>query len=336
MTLAIVILNWNGLGMLQRFLPSVVAYSPDAAIVVADNASDDGSVAWLRSEMPHVHVIELDSNYGFAGGYNRSLRQVEADLYLILNSDVEVKAGWLDAMLDYMRLHPEAAALQPKLRCQWAPQMFEYAGAAGGYMDTLGYPFCRGRLFGTLEEDQGQYDQVSSCLWATGACLLVRSKDFWDVGGFDDRFFAHQEEIDLCWRLRARGRDVVCVPQSVAYHLGGGTLPQGNPRKTFLNFRNNLLLLYKNLPEDRFRSVMRWRFWLDALASVQFLLTGKWGSFWAVWRARCAFYRLRADFTADRALNLQQAVCDPLKDMPGSILYQYYIKGRKTWKQLFT
>lgn len=335
MKLSIVILNWNGVGMMQRFLPGIVKHSPGAEVVVADNASTDSSLAWLKARMPEVRTIVLDQNYGFAGGYNRALRQVEAEYYLILNSDVEVREGWLDGMMAYMDAHPECAACQPKLLCQWAPDKFEYAGAAGGFVDRLGYPYCRGRLFGTVESDTHQYDEPIECLWATGACLLIRSADFWQVGGFDNRFFAHQEEIDLCWRLRSRGRRVMCVPQSVAYHLGGGTLPQGNPRKDFLNFRNNLLLLYKNLSDDReLRRVMRWRFWLDALASVQFLLTGHWGSFKAVWQGRRAFHRMKAGFRKDREENLRLAVENPLKDAPGSLLWQYYIKGRKRWNRL--
>ncbi|MCF0198482.1 MAG: glycosyltransferase family 2 protein, partial [Bacteroidaceae bacterium] len=261
--------------------------------------------------------------------------QVEADYYLLLNSDVEVREGWLDPMLRYMDEHPEVAACQPKLRCQWSPRQFEYAGACGGYIDRLGYPYCRGRVFNTVETDEGQYDTVRTVLWASGAALLIRRKDYWEAGGLDGRFFAHQEEIDLCWRLRSRGRGVVCVPQSVVYHLGGGTLPQGNPRKTFLNFRNNLLLLYKNLPEARLRRVMRWRWWLDALASVQFLLTGQGRSFVAVWRARREFARVRQQYEADRSRNLSLSVCDPLDQEPvGSLLWQYYVKGKKTWKQL--
>lgn len=335
MKLSIVILNWNGVGMMQRFLPGIVKHSSGAEVVVADNASTDTSLQWLGESMPEVRTVVLDRNYGFAGGYNRALKQVEAEYYLILNSDVEVREGWLDGMMAYMDARPECAACQPKLLCQWAPDKFEYAGAAGGFVDRLGYPYCRGRLFGTVETDRHQYDEPIECLWATGACLLVRSKDFWEVGGFDDRFFAHQEEIDLCWRLRSRGRTVVCVPQSVAYHLGGGTLPQGNPRKDFLNFRNNLLLLYKNLStDDELRRVMRWRFFLDALASAQFLLTGHWGSFKAVWQGRRAFRRMKADFRKDREENLRLAVENPLADAPGSLLWQYYIKGRKRWTQL--
>jgi GT2 family glycosyltransferase len=238
-------------------------------------------------------------------------------------------------MMEYMDAHPEVAACQPKLLCQWSPKDFEYAGACGGYIDALGYPYCRGRVMGTIEEDKGQYNDIAPVLWATGACLLIRSKDYWEVGGLDGRFFAHQEEIDLCWRLRSRGRGVVCVPQSVAYHLGGGTLPQGNPRKTFLNFRNNLLLLYKNLPEERLAKVMRLRFWLDALASVQFLLTMQWGSFLAVWKARRAFYEMKEDFRKNREENLRKTTLSPVPEQSTfSLLWQYYIKGKKTYSKL--
>ena len=357
--LAIVILNWNGADMMRRFLPSVVANSPEAEVVVVDNGSTDDSLSWLRSEMPEVRLICLDKNYGFAEGYHRGLAELEKDtshpslegkgtssplkggregsFYLLLNSDVEVRKGWLQPMLAYMDAHPEVAACQPKLRCQWAPEMFEYAGASGGYIDALGYPYCRGRVFNTIERDEGQYDDVVPVLWATGAALMIRREDYWAVGGLDGRFFAHQEEIDLCWRLRSRGRGVVVVPQSVAYHLGGGTLPKGNPRKDYLNFRNNLLLLYKNLPEARLRKVFCIRFWLDGLASLQFLLRGQWGSFCAVWHARRDFRRMRSDFEADRRENLRLTVLSPVPEQSAfCLLWQYYIKRKKTWKQLST
>lgn len=333
--LAIVILNWNGADMMRRFLPGVVEHSPEAEIIVVDNGSTDDSCAWLASAMPAVRLVLLDKNYGFAEGYNLGLKQVEAEYYLLLNSDVEVHEGWLQPMLTYMEKHLEVAACQPKLLCQWAPDTLEYAGACGGFIDYLGYPYCRGRIFGNVEKDHGQYDSVASIFWATGAALLIRSVDYWNVGGLDGRFFAHQEEIDLCWRLRARGRGIVCVPESVAYHLGGGTLPQGNPRKTFLNFRNNLLLLYKNLPEQSLRKVMFLRFFLDALASLQFLATGQWGSFCAVWRARREFRRIKSDFLADRERNLSATVLNPIPEMlQHSILWQYYVKGHKTFSQL--
>ncbi len=336
MKLAIVILNWNGLGMLKRFLSGVVEHSPGAEVIVADNGSDDGSVEWLRTEMPQVRLILFERNHGFAEGYNKALREVDAELYLLLNSDVEVHEGWLGPMLSFMEVHPEVAACQPKLLSQLQPGSFEYAGASGGYIDSLGYPYCRGRVFGTVERDCHQYDEPTLCHWATGACLLVRSSDYWAVGGLDYRFFAHQEEIDLCWRLRARGRAVACVPQSVAYHVGGGTLPAGSHRKTFLNFRNNLLLLYKNLPQRRLCSVFCLRFFLDALASLMFLFTGQWGSSFAVPRAWWAFLFMKVDFKADRRCNLAEAVCEPLRGAVGSILWQYYVRGRKTWKRLST
>ena len=333
--LSIVILNWNGAEMMRRFLPSVLQHSTEAEIVVVDNGSTDDSLQMLSQNFPSVRQVVLDRNYGFADGYNKGLKEIEAEYYLLLNSDVEVRKGWLKPMLAYMDSHPDVAACQPKLLCQWSPSDFEYAGACGGYIDALGYPYCRGRVMGTIESDKGQYDNIAPILWATGACLLVRANDYWQAGGLDGRFFAHQEEIDLCWRLRSRGRGVVCVPQSVAYHLGGGTLPQGNPRKTFLNFRNNLLLLYKNLPQERLVKVMRIRFWLDALASIQFLLTLQWGSFLAVWKARKAFRQMRPDFRKDREENLRQTKLSPVPEQSTfSLLWQYYVKGRKTYHDL--
>lgn len=321
--------------MLRRFLPSVLRFSSCADVVVADNASTDESLAFLSANYPAVRCIRLDKNYGFADGYNHALRQLDYPYYVLLNSDVEVTEGWLHILFSYMQSHPDVAACQPKLRCQWSPSEFEYAGAAGGYVDALGYPYCRGRLMGTVETDNGQYDEERSVLWATGAALMIRAEDYWEAGGLDGRFFAHQEEIDLCWRLRSRGRGVVCVPQSVVYHLGGGTLPKDNPHKTFLNFRNNLLLLYKNLPEARLRPVMRWRFWLDALASLKFLLTLQWGSFCAVWKGRKAFYQMRHLFEPDRRVNLSKAVMVSVPEQSSfSLLWCYYVKGIRKWSDL--
>lgn len=339
MNTAIVILNWNGAQMLRRFLPSVVAHTPSGSgrVIVADNGSTDDSLAVLAAEFPDVEVIALDQNYGFAEGYNQALRRVGEgyDSYLLLNSDVEVPEGWLQPMLDYMENHPDVAACQPKLRAHHTPTHFEYAGAAGGYIDSLGYPFCRGRIFDTVEADEGQYDQVADIFWATGAALLIRSAVYWEVGGLDGRFFAHQEEIDLCWRLRSRAYRIVCVPQSVVYHLGGGTLPKENPRKTFLNFRNNLLLLYKNLPQRRLRTVFFLRFWLDALASLVFLLKGEGRSFLAVWQARREFRRIRQDYAADRIANLAASRLDPIPEMySGSLLVAYHLKKLRSFAQL--
>ena len=350
MKTAIVILNWNGSHMLRRFLPSVLKNTPRdlADVIVADNASTDDSLAVLAAEFPEVQTIVLDRNYGFAEGYNQALRSLTPNpspkgegnfreegykYFLLLNSDVETPAGWLQPLHDYMESHPEVAACQPKLRAEHTRTHFEYAGAAGGYLDSLGYPYCRGRVFDTVEEDCGQYDTVADVFWATGAALMIRAKTYWEVGGLDARFFAHQEEIDLCWRLRARGHRIVCVPQSVVYHVGGGTLPKENPRKTFLNFRNNLLLLYKNLPERRLRRVLFIRFWLDALASLVFLLKGEGRSFLAVWQGRCAFRRMKKDFAADRRANLAAATADPALQ-PGSLLFSYHLKRQRVYSQI--
>ena len=244
MKTAIVILNWNGRKMLEQYLPSVLEYSCDeATVVVADNASTDDSLTFLNARYPQIQTIVLDQNYGFAEGYNRALKQVEAEYYVLLNSDVEVTPHWLSPLIAYMDSHAEVAACQPKLLSYVNKEKFEYAGASGGYLDRYGYPFCRGRLFDAVETDRGQYDDTAEVLWATGACLFIRSEDYWRVGGLDGRFFAHCEEIDLCWRLNIVGRKVICMPESKVYHLGGGTLPKGNPMKTFLNFRNNLTML---------------------------------------------------------------------------------------------
>ncbi|MCR5819498.1 MAG: glycosyltransferase family 2 protein [Bacteroidaceae bacterium] len=348
MKTAIVILNWNGEAMLKRFLPSVAENSEDALIVVADNGSTDNSRNLVTNEFPDVVWLQLDKNYGFAEGYNKALQMLDAycaaaspavplpQYYMLLNSDVETPAGWLKKLEDYMDANDDVAACQPKLISDAVRSDFEYAGAAGGFIDRLGYPFCRGRMFNTLECDNGQYDTVTDIFWATGAALMIRREAYWGVGGLDGRFFAHQEEIDLCWRLKARGQRIVCVPQSAVYHVGGGTLPKENPQKTFLNFRNNLLLLYKNLPENQLGSVMRWRRWLDALASFSFLAKGEWKSFCAVWKGRRAYYHMRQDFIKDRSANLSQTICPtPAGFYQGSILADYYLRGKKKWNQLF-
>ena len=332
---AIVILNWNGQKMLKEYLPSVLQYSRDEATVyVADNASTDDSLVMLREHFPEVHLIELDKNWGFAEGYNKALGQIDAQYYLLLNSDIEVTHHWLTSMIELLDAHEDIAACQPKLLSIADRDQFEYAGASGGYLDKYGYPFCRGRIFETVERDNGQYDYQQDILWATGAALMIRSKDYWEVGGLDGRFFAHNEEIDLCWRLRIKGRRIVCLPESYVYHVGGGTLPKGNPMKTFLNFRNNLTMLYKCLPDDELKSVMRWR--LDYLAAWEMLILKRnVGDFKAVYRARHAFKRWRKDFEADRQ-QIQSSRVE--KDIPEqrkfSLLWQYYVKGRRTFSAL--
>ena len=334
---AIVILNWNGKEMLKQFLPSVVACSKEEATVyVADNASTDGSMAMLESDFPEVKRIQLSHNWGFAEGYNRAFKEIDADYYLLLNSDVEVTPHWLTPLIAYLEQHAEVAACQPKLLAYHDKGAFEYAGASGGYIDRYGYPFCRGRIFDTIERDEGQYDETAEILWATGAALMIRAKDYWDAGGMDERFFAHNEEIDLCWRLRIRGRKIVCVPESRVYHVGGGTLPKANPMKTFLNFRNNLTMLYKCLPEKDLKPVMRWRWVLDYLAAWEMLiLKGNVGDFKAVYRARRAFKRWRKDFAADRQAIQASAVTKKIPERRDcALLWQYYVKGRKTFRQI--
>ena len=335
MSLAIVILNWNGAEMLRRFLPSVIEHSPEAEVIVADNASTDDSLKVLAEQFPGIRTILFDHNYGFAEGYNKAIAQVDCDLCLLLNSDVRVEAGWLKPMLDYMEAHPEVAACQPKICQEQAPDMLEYAGACGGYIDRLGFPFCRGRILNTVERDEGQNDSIASLAWATGAALLIRRSVYMEAGGLDARFFAHQEEIDLCWRLRSRGYDIVCIPQSVVYHVGGGTLPKESPRKTYLNFRNNLLLLYKNLPAEHFRSVMCWRRLLDATAALHFLVVGQWASCKAVVQAHIDFRRMRKDFKKDRNDNLAATIV-PADEIlsPINLLWEYYAKRHHTFKEL--
>ena len=334
---AIVILNWNGQAMLEKYMPSVLQYSKDEATVyVADNASTDQSMEMLRQHFPGVKLIQLEKNWGFAEGYNKALKQVDAEYYLLLNSDIEVTHHWLTPMTEYMDNHPDVAACQPKLLSIFDKDRFEYAGASGGYLDHFGYPFCRGRIFETVEEDNGQYDYATDILWATGAALMIRSKDYWEAGGLDGRFFAHNEEIDLCWRLRIRGRRIVCLPESYVYHVGGGTLPKGNPMKTFLNFRNNLTMLYKCLPEENLKRVMRWRWWLDYLAAWEMLILKRnVGDFKAIYRARRAFKRWRKDFETDRKAIQASRVAKEIPERRAfSLLWQYYVKGRKTFAQL--
>ena len=308
----------------------------EATVYVADNASTDDSLQLMRSEFPEVKLILLEKNWGFAEGYNKALAQVDAEYYLLLNSDVEVTHHWLTPLTEFMDSHQEVAACQPKLLSIYNKDMFEYAGASGGYLDRFGYPFCRGRVFDTVEADDGQYDYAAEILWATGAALMIRARDYWDCGGLDGRFFAHNEEIDLCWRLRIRGRKIYCLPESYVYHVGGGTLPKSNPMKTFLNFRNNLTMLYKCLPEEELRAVMRWRWFLDYLAAFEMLLLKRnAGEFMAVCRARRAFKAWRKEFAADRQLIQQSRSTANIPERYSfSLLWQYYVKGRRRYSEL--
>ena len=331
--ISVVILNWNGSAMLQRFLPSVIRYSEEAEIIVADNGSTDHSIDILREKFPSVRILPFRENYGFAEGYNRAIQQIETPYVLLLNDDVEVTPHWLQPLLEFMNHHPEVAACQPKILSETQRELFEYAGACGGFIDHLGYPYCRGRIFNHVEKDRGQYDHVCPIFWATGAALLVRTDVFRKEGGLDKRFFAHMEEIDFCWRLRSRNYGIYCIPQSTVYHVGGGTLPKSHPRKTFLNFRNNLLMLYKNLPEERLNSTLRIRYFLDLVAALKMLLSGQVKESMAIVKALRTFFKIRHDFYRERKENLQK---QQLKDIPEmrneSLLVAFYLKKKKKFE----
>lgn len=329
---AVVILNWNGRKFLEQFLPGVIAHSrPLGRVVVADNASTDDSPDWVRQHCPEAEVLALPTNTGYTGGYNASLKQIQAEYYVLLNSDVEVTAGWLEPLVALADREPSLGAAQPRIRAFHQPDRFEYAGAAGGFIDHLGYPFCRGRIFQELEQDTDQYTDERRVFWATGACMFVRAAVYHQLGGLDDRFFAHMEEIDFCWRLQRAGHEVWVSPKSIVYHVGGGTLPKYNPRKTFLNFRNNLLMLYKNLDFNEFKKVYRIRWWLDRLAALQFLLTSGKADAQAVLLAHRDFNKLRASYPR----NEQKP---HWKGFPGvyprSILLDHYLRGIKRFSEL--
>lgn len=332
---AVVILNYNGAGMLRRFLPSVIKYSPEASIYVADNGSSDESCDVVRNEFPAVKLMVLDHNYGFAEGYNRALAQVDEEYAVLLNSDVEVTRGWLSPMTQFLDSNPEVAACQPKLLSFKQKDFFEYAGAAGGFIDKWGYIFCRGRIFNTVERDSGQYDDTTDVFWATGAALMIRNEVYKNNGGLDGRFFAHMEEIDLCWRLRSRGYRIACVPQSHVYHVGGATLKKENPQKTYLNFRNNLLMIYKNAPDCQLKKIMLFRKVFDNVAALKFLVSGDYAAFKAVRKARRDFKAMRSGYDKARAENMKLAVTTRIPEvLKSSILYKYYLGFKHTYSSL--
>ncbi len=288
--LAIVILNWNGKNWLQKFLPSVVLYSEGAKIYVIDNASTDNSIEFLNDNFPSVISIKNDKNYGFAGGYNEGLKSVKEEYYCLLNSDVEVTENWIDPILNLFKNRPEIVAIQPKVLSYENKNKFEFAGAGGGLIDNLGYPYCRGRVFDTIEEDKGQYDDETEIFWASGCCFFVRSKDFWEQNGFDARFFAHQEEIDLCWRFINSGKKIYYTGKSTVYHVGGGTLNKQSSQKTYLNIRNNLSMMLKNLPFPKLLYLLFFRLSLDGIAGIYFGFTQGFPHLWAVVRSHMGFY----------------------------------------------
>ncbi|TZF83828.1 glycosyltransferase family 2 protein [Pedobacter sp. BS3] len=331
---AVIILNWNGQKFLEQFLPSVYNSSyPNLEIILGDNASTDDSVAFTKQVFPRITILQNDKNYGYAGGYNHIIDRVEADYYVLLNSDVEVTENWIEPVIAMMEADPTIAVTQPKLRSYYQRNQFEYAGAAGGYIDRYGYPFCRGRIFDTIETDTGQYDDKAEIFWASGAALFIRSSCWKEVKGLDAGFFAHMEEIDLCWRLKNRGYKVMYCPDSVVYHVGAGTLNSDSPHKTYLNFRNNLAMLKKNLPAGQAFVIIFIRFWLDFLSLLRFVFQGKFGCARAISKAHIHFLG-----------NLGKHSSKEEKDKSrfnnagfyrGSIVWQYFINKKHTFRGLF-
>jgi GT2 family glycosyltransferase len=329
-TCAVIVLNWNGKKLLEEFLPSVVRNTDPAlgSVIVVDNYSTDGSVEYLEREFPGIERLVFDRNYGFAGGYNRAIQQIEAKYVLLLNSDVEVTEGWLQPLVALLEREERVVAVQPKIRAYRERDKFEYAGACGGFIDCLGFPFCRGRILNTVERDEGQYDVGMEVFWATGAALCIRREAYLEAGGLDENFFAHMEEIDLCWRLQNRGYRVRVEPASTVFHLGGGTLPMNHPRKLFLNYRNNLLMLYKNAGRSGRRRLFLLRSMLDGAAACIFLLKGEWANACSIFRAYMAYRSARAMYKPREARG----------DLSGvyrrGIVWDYFIRDRKVFSKL--
>jgi len=336
---AIVILNWNGLEYLKRFLGNVLKNSrgKNTIVYVADNGSTDKSTQWVAENFGDVKLIQLEKNHGFAGGYNLALSLIDADYYVLLNSDIEVSPGWLEPLIVFMRKNPDVASCQPKILSYEKKDLFEYAGAAGGFIDKLGYPLCRGRIFNKVEKDSGQYDYQVDIFWSTGACMVVRAEAWRNAGGFDPGFFAHMEEIDLCWRFHKKGLRVVFIPESKVYHVGGGSLPYNSPFKTYLNFRNSLFILYRNLPDRNFRKTMFKRKVLDGVAAIYFLCKGQFRSVRSVWKAHIDYYKKTGQLKTDRQKIKAIGNNDPgILILNKNIVFEFYIKGNKTFKSLKT
>ncbi len=333
---AIVILNYNGRNHLEEFLPSVCTNSnhPDWKIIVADNGSTDHSVEFLKKHYPQVELILLDKNYGYAGGYNKALKQVNSDYYVLLNSDVEVTPNWINPIITAMEKEPDIGAAMPKIRGYKNKEYFEYAGASGGFIDKYGFPFCRGRILFGIEKDEGQYNTQIDIFWASGACFVVRAELFHNAGGFDKDFFAHMEEIDLCWRLKSMGQRIVVVPQSTVYHLGGGTLPINTPRKMYLNYRNSLFLLQKNLSRRKLIPILLFRLMLDGASSLAYLGRFSFGFFGAVFQAHMHFYK-NLFYTHKKRLSVKElSVVDDVPDIyPKSMVFSFLIKRKRKFEQ---
>lgn len=330
--IAVVILNWNGENLLREFLPKVIENTNHeiGRIIVADNGSTDGSLRLLANDFPQVEVIKLDRNYGFAGGYNHVLEKIEDEYSVLLNSDVAPAKGWLDTLHAYMQVHLTTGACQPKILSYTYPEKFEYAGACGGFIDRNGYTYCRGRIFDTCETDNGQYDDATNVFWATGAALMVRTELYRKVSGLDEKFFAHMEEIDLCWRILLAGYEIAVVPQSVVYHLGGGSLPASNPKKTYLNFRNNLLMLHKNLPDATRRKKIFKRRMLDTIAWLKYMATLDLKNANAILRAHKDFRKMSAEYTMHPCIDLLEA----RTDTHCNIIVDYFLKRKRTWSKV--
>ncbi len=331
---AVVILNYNGVSFLEQFLPSVISNTPEAAIYVVDNGSTDASVSFLKKSYPTVSLIETSKNLGFCGGYNFALKLIKAEYYVLLNSDVEVSKGWLPPLINHLKSSKDHAACQPKILSYQDKGLFDYAGAAGGFLDLFGYPFCRGRLFGTIEEDKGQYDSSMEVFWASGACLCINADLFHKIGGLDSSFFAHMEEIDLCWRLKNEGFKVHAIPQSKVFHVGGGTLDRLSPFKTFLNFRNNLLLLAKNTPDLYLFPILFVRLILDGLAGFYFLFSGKAKHMTSVIKAHFSFYLRLPSVLLNRLKKGKRRSLLSNTLFRSSIVWLYFVKKIKRFEQL--
>ncbi len=334
---AVVILNWNGKKLLDEFLPSVVKYSSqeNVELYVVDNASIDDSVVFLKQNFPQIKILIHEENFGFAGGYNKALKQIEADYYLLLNSDVEVTENWLQPLVTLMESNPNIAACQPKVLAYRNKSSFEHAGASGGFIDKNYFPFCRGRIFNEVEQDNGQYNDSIEVFWATGAAFMVRSDAYHKAGGLDEEFFAHMEEIDLCWRLKNRGFQIYVEPNSVVYHLGGATLEYMNPRKTMLNFRNCLYMIYKNTAQGKFFGTLVIRLFYDTIAGLKFLASLQFSHFWAVIKAHFKFWVTMSHFKAKRRENILQAKNYQHQEIyNGSIVKDFYLSKKKRFTDL--
>ncbi|SCY44082.1 hypothetical protein SAMN02927916_2087 [Flavobacterium anhuiense] len=328
--IAVVILNWNGVKLLEQFLPSVIQFSEGSTIYVADNDSTDNSVAFVTENFPTVKIVKNSGNHGFAKGYNDALKHIDAEIYALVNSDIEVTENWLKPILDTFEKEKQTAIIQPKILDFKNKEYFEYAGAAGGFIDKYGFPFCRGRIFDTVEKDNGQYNDNIELFWASGACFFIRKNVYHELGGFDESFFAHQEEIDLCWRAANEGHIIKYNSQTVVYHVGGATLQQGNPKKTYLNFRNSLLMMVKNLPKRGLFWVIFFRMILDGVAGIRFLTQGKFGHTFAILKAHFSFYCLSLKYLGKRKdFQIQQYY------MVKSIVFLYYIRKLTLFKEIF-